>query len=634
MTCTSATPYTVTNGDVDTNAPVVTTVAVTGRTPGAASATTLTSPSAGFPVVASGPALSVAATAAVTPAGHHDQLVLGDTIAYRYTVRNTGNVTMVGIAVIDTRAGAATCAATTLAAGASTTCTGGAAYAIDQPDVEAGTPIGSSATVRGRAAGTVPVLSFGPATTTEQMAVAADSLALAVAAVVSPAGHQLGAEAGDTVTYRYTVTNDGDVAVTGIGISDPRAGAATCPAGPLAVGAVLTCATTTPYRVTQADVDAGVGLHDLATVSGRRPGAPADVVYDQQSATVPVAAAQGKIDIDVSAVVEPRTVPGSVSAATVILGAAPAAGDRLRYHYIVTNNGNVTMSGVGVFDGLVGSTTCVSTVLTVHSSTACTADLAYLVTQQDIDTGRTITNTAVASGLEPGATARLQSSPGKLDTSVEPAAPSVAASQTIAWNDTDGDGRPLTTDDITSTIEVANNGNVTLNGIVLTGLPVAVTCPRTTLAPAEKMTCTSAAYHLSEQDIAAGTSFLVKADATTPTKPSGVQAEAPGTITPAAPSPSAGPSGTGTPSTPATSPSRTVAPSHTAKPTRSPGHSAPASRPASPSQLPGGDSPGGGSPVTGGDYARLLAIGWLLVSGGAVLLIVTRRRARRTDTAP
>ncbi|WP_043511591.1 MULTISPECIES: DUF11 domain-containing protein [unclassified Actinoplanes] len=631
MTCLSTTPYTVTTADVDTNAPVATTVTVAGRSPGAASATTLTSPSASFPVVASGPALGITASTAVTPAGHHDQLMLGDTIAYRYTVRNIGNVTMTGIAVTDTRSGSAACAATTLAPGATTNCTGGATYPVTQPDVEAGTPITSSVTATGRATGTVPVLSFGPVTTTELMAAAADSLALAVSATVAPAAHQLGAVAGDTVTYRYTVTNDGDVAVTGISLTDSRAGRITCPTGPLAVGAVRTCAALAPYQVTQADVDAGVALADQAEVRGRRPGAPSDTVYDQQSGSVPVAPAQGQLLVGVSAVIEPKTRAGEISAADVVLSAAPAAGDNIRYHYKVFNTGNVTMTHVSVHDGLVGKATCPSTTLAVGQSMSCVADAVYQVTQQDIDTGRIITNTAVASGADP-ATTTVQSPPGAANTPVEPAAPSVTASQQLHWNDADGDGKPRTTDDITSTVEVANNGNVTLTGVVLTGLPVTVTCPSTTLAPGEKMTCTSAPYHLSEQDIAGGTSFLVRADASTPTKPSGVQAEAPGSITPAAPSaspspsisPSNSPSGHASPShspTPTATPTHPATPTHTAAPTRSPGEPG---TPAAPSPLPRPHSP-----VTGGDYMPLLIGGWILVAGGVALILLSRRRLRR-----
>ncbi len=49
---------------------------------------------------------------------------VGQVVAFSYTVRNSGNVQVTGIAVTDTRVSPVTCSATTLAAGASTTCTG------------------------------------------------------------------------------------------------------------------------------------------------------------------------------------------------------------------------------------------------------------------------------------------------------------------------------------------------------------------------------------------------------------------------------------------------------------------------------------------------------------------------------
>ena len=47
----------------------------------------------------------------------------GDTIAYTFVVTNTGNVTLDSVAVDDPLVGAVSCPVTTLAPGASTTCT-------------------------------------------------------------------------------------------------------------------------------------------------------------------------------------------------------------------------------------------------------------------------------------------------------------------------------------------------------------------------------------------------------------------------------------------------------------------------------------------------------------------------------
>ncbi len=65
---------------------------------------------------------------------------------------------------------------------------------------------------------------------------------------------------GDTITYDFAVTNNGNVTLTDVTINDALAGlsAISCTGGPitsLAPGATVDCTAT--YTVTQADLDAG-----------------------------------------------------------------------------------------------------------------------------------------------------------------------------------------------------------------------------------------------------------------------------------------------------------------------------------------------------------------------------------------
>jgi uncharacterized repeat protein (TIGR01451 family) len=637
MTCTSTSSYTVTAADIDANVPVGTTVTVAGRRPGDPAAGTLLSPQATFPLVAAGPALTVVAESAVIPGGHRDQLIKDDLVDYEFTVRNTGNVTMTGIAVTGARTGAAGCVAATLAAGASTTCIAGTPYRVTQADVESGQPIVESAQVTGRPPGAGADLTFGPATDTQQMAVAADSLDLSVTAVVTPASRQLAAAVGDKVRFRYTVTNDGDVEVAGIAVDDRLVGLAQCPGTGLTVGASMICTSPAEYTITQADIDADRAIREPATVTGRRPGAPADTAYDEDAATVRLVAGHGSLVIDVNATIEDRKVrPADITSTD----GRPAVGDGIRYRYLVLNNGNVTMSSIKVTDVRTGVVPCPQGVLAVGEVMTCVAPDLYVVTQEDIDSDRIITTVATANGLEPGATAPFESYPAAVDTPVEPQAPAVGAEQTVGWVDTDGDGALGTSDDVTSTIVVTNSGNVTLHDIYLTGLPVGVTCPRTTLAPGESMTCTSDIYHLTADDIAAGHGdFLVRANATTPGNTSGVQAEAPGSIDPSAPgaTPSPSPSVTASPS-PSVSPSRTpspsVSPSRSATPSRSPSRTVTPSRSPSrspsptPSRTDDGGNPGE-NPITGGDGLPLVVGGIVLLGAGVFLTLLAARRTRR-----
>ncbi|WP_405743087.1 DUF11 domain-containing protein [Streptomyces sp. NBC_01525] len=61
----------------------------------------------------------------------------GDTVTYRYVVRNSGNTTITGVTVADDRVSGITCLATTLDPGGTTTCTG--SYTVTQEDAERGT---------------------------------------------------------------------------------------------------------------------------------------------------------------------------------------------------------------------------------------------------------------------------------------------------------------------------------------------------------------------------------------------------------------------------------------------------------------------------------------------------------------
>ena len=92
----------------------------------------------------------------------------GDTVAYGFAVTNTGALTITGLAVTDAKVGATTCPTTTLAPGATTTCTTTAPYTITQADVNAGS-VNNTATVSGRNPTNQPVTSnaSSTATTTE-----------------------------------------------------------------------------------------------------------------------------------------------------------------------------------------------------------------------------------------------------------------------------------------------------------------------------------------------------------------------------------------------------------------------------------------------------------------------------------
>ena len=169
---------------------------------------------------------------------------------------NTGNVTLHAIALTDSRLGAVACPDTTLAAGQSTTCT--AEHVTTQADVDAG-HIANTADVTARPP------TGSPVTGTDRDTVhAIRTPAIQVGKSSSP--DTFGA-AGETITYRYAVTNTGNVTLRRITLTDSRLGPVACPDPALAPTASMTC--TASYSTTQADVDKG-DIENAAVVTGTR----------------------------------------------------------------------------------------------------------------------------------------------------------------------------------------------------------------------------------------------------------------------------------------------------------------------------------------------------------------------------
>ncbi len=135
----------ITQADVDAGI-VNNTATATAKNP-AGTTVTSNSSSTSTPVVQTS-TLQLTKSAAVTDVNADGKTNLGDKITWSFLVKNTGTTTITTVAIADAKAGAASCLATTLAPGASTTCTS-AAYAITQADVDNGV-VSNTATATGK----------------------------------------------------------------------------------------------------------------------------------------------------------------------------------------------------------------------------------------------------------------------------------------------------------------------------------------------------------------------------------------------------------------------------------------------------------------------------------------------------
>ncbi|WP_410624941.1 hypothetical protein [Amycolatopsis sp. cmx-8-4] len=381
------------------------------------------------------------------------------------------------------------CPVATLAPGAGTTCT--ATYVLTQDDADSGR-LDNTATAHGKQPG------FPGPTTSNPSSVSVPTSAHPAITLVKSADPATADRAGQSVTYRFTVTNTGDVTLFGVGVAETRftgsgpAPEVSCPQTALAPGVSQTCLAT--YSVTQADIDTG-SIENTAVAHGTAPRATEPTTSAPSSAKV-TAGRSAALALAKSA------DPGTVT----------AAGGPVRYSFLLTNTGNVTLKDVTVTEGDFSGSGTLSAiscpaggaavpVLAPGQAVTCTAD--YTVTQADLDAGR-ITNSATAVGTPPG----------DLPTATTPPATAVVTAGGGATLQLVKSVEPATVDGaghtVTYRFTVTNNGNRTITSVGVretaftgTGTVSAIACPSDTLAPGQAVTCT-ATYTLTQADVDAG----------------------------------------------------------------------------------------------------------------------------------
>jgi len=351
-------------------------------------------------------------TAALTIDKSHagDPTVVGDIVEYRFLVANAGTVTITDVAVVDELDGlsepvvdwsTSTDPATgegVLAPGETVLAT--ATYTIVQADVDRGS-VTNTAVATGVDAAGDDVAS--PEDTDAYALVQVPSLDLVKQATAD------GATAGSTVTYDFTVVNDGTVTLDRVVISDELPGlseivydweGSSDPAtgeGVLSPGESVTATAT--YVLTQADVDAG-GVVNAAEVSGAIIGcgdASCATVEDDDTVTTPLAQ------------VAALEIVKSVDRERAVMG------DVLTYVFTVENVGTVTLADVAIDDRLEGLSAIdyawpgEAGVLAPGEQVTATA--TYQVTRADALAGG-VANVAVAVGTAPGASTPVEATDG------------------------------------------------------------------------------------------------------------------------------------------------------------------------------------------------------------------------------
>ena len=373
-------------------------------------------------------------------------------------------MTLTGPFTVSDDKSTATCPATaSLAPTASITCT--ATYTVTQADLDSGSVTNVASATDGTVTSPTDTLTI----------TGTQSPGLTIAKTSPDTSY---AAAGDVLHYSYLVTNSGNVTLTGpFTVSDDKT-TVTCPAtASLAPATSITCTAT--YSVTQADVDSGT-VTNTATATAR-------FAYPDSETPTTVTSPADQLTI---AVEQDAALTVAKSSTTTLVS---VAGQVVHYTYLVTNTGNVTLTGIGLSDNNTdGTLTCPATTLAPDATMTCSA--SHLVTQADLDAGGTLDNTVTATSEQRAHAAdtlriRIAQIPGIVVTKKTTAVHFSAVGQAIAY-----------------TVTATNTGNITLDPVTISdpGIDTFTCTPaHGPLAPGATMTCTGV-HHITQADLDGG----------------------------------------------------------------------------------------------------------------------------------
>ncbi len=362
---------------------------------------------------------------------------VGDTIAYTFTVTNTGNVPLTGVTVTDPLVTVVGGPLASLAVGASDSTTFTATYTITAADVVTG-----SVTNTATATGTPPV---GPNVTdtsgttnendtpTVTPVTQAPKIALiktATTPLLDTNGDGTAGSVGDTIAYTFTVTNTGNVPLTGVTVTDPLVTVVGGPLASLAVGASDSTTFTATYTITAADVVTG-SVTNTATATGTPPVGPN--VTDTSGTT-------NENDTPTVTPVTQAPALTIVKTAEALVdtngdGTAGSVGDTINYKFRVENTGNIALANVTVSDALVGVAVTGGPLTTLAPGAVDTTTFHanYVITQSDVNTG-SVTNSATVLGTTPNGTS-VTSPPSVIETPVVPLPAQLRVTKSAAPHD-------------------------------------------------------------------------------------------------------------------------------------------------------------------------------------------------------
>jgi hypothetical protein len=292
----------------------------------------------------------------------------GQVVPYDFAVTNAGNVTLHGVTVSDPNC-------TSAIVGPSETWTYTCTHTVTQAEIDGGGYLANTVTADSTESAPDTDDYYIPITQNPAIQVVKSSTTTAITT------------AAQVVPYDFVVTNAGNVTLSGITVSDPNCTSAIVgPTGDTSPDSKLQLTETWTYTcnhtVTQAEIDGGGNLHNTVTADSTESAPDTD-----------------DYDIPITQNLAIQVVKSSTTTAIT------TAGQVVPYDFVVTNAGNVTLSGITVSDpnctsAIVGPTGDTSPDSKLQLTETWTYTCNHTVTPAEIDGGGNLSNTVTADSAE------------------------------------------------------------------------------------------------------------------------------------------------------------------------------------------------------------------------------------------
>ena len=306
----------------------------------------------------------------------------GQVVPYRFAVSNKGNVALTGITVTDPKCAAAPAYVSgdsdaDSKLDLSETWIYSCSHTVSQAELDAGGSLSNTVTADSNESGPDTDTLLIPISQSPLLEVVKSSTSSSITA------------AGQVVPYRFAVSNKGNVALTGITVTDPKCAAAPAyVSGDSDADSKLDLSETWIYScshtVSQAELDAGGSLSNTVTADSNESGPDTDTLL---------------IPISQSPLLE--VVKSSTTSSIT------AAGQVVPYRFAVSNKGNVALTGITVTDPK-----CAAAPAYVSGDSDADSKLdlsetwiyscSHTVSQAELDAGGSLSNTVTADSNESG----------------------------------------------------------------------------------------------------------------------------------------------------------------------------------------------------------------------------------------